>query len=117
MPTAREDLAPQVQAGCGRGEHDQVLLLQAKAAHARGWAVVARPGEDLLIALTDDLLLYSYQLKKKEGTQVNSFNCLMTISQALPLHSNRPKRMCSRYSCILSTALVSEGWTSVTGSL
>ena len=48
VPTAREDLAPQVQAGCGRGEHDQVLLLQAKAAHARGWAVVARPGEDLL---------------------------------------------------------------------
>ena len=28
------------------------------------------PTEDLLIALTDDLLLYSYQLKKKEGAQV-----------------------------------------------
>ena len=28
------------------------------------------PSEDLLIALTDDLLLYSYQLKKKEGAQV-----------------------------------------------
>ena len=41
------------------------------------------PGEDLLIALTDDLLLYSYQLKKKEGSQVNSFNCLMAIFQAL----------------------------------
>ena len=33
------------------------------------------PGEDLLIALTDDLLLYSYQLKKKEGSQVNSLVC------------------------------------------
>ena len=32
------------------------------------------PGEDLLIALTDDLLLYSYQLKKKEGSQVKSIN-------------------------------------------
>ena len=28
------------------------------------------PSEDLLIALTDDLLLFSYQLKRKEGAQV-----------------------------------------------
>ena len=47
VPTAREDLAPQVQAGCGRGEHDQELLLQTKAAHALGGVVAARPGEDL----------------------------------------------------------------------
>ena len=33
------------------------------------------PGEDLLVALTDDLLLYSYQLKKKEGSQqVTTYN-------------------------------------------
>ena len=32
------------------------------------------PSEDLLIALTDDLLLYSYQLKKKEGAQVKIGN-------------------------------------------
>ena len=33
------------------------------------------PTEDLLIALTDDLLLYSYQLKKKEGSQqVTAYN-------------------------------------------
>ena len=48
VPAAWEDLAPQVQAGCGRGEHDQELLLQTKAAHALGGVVAARPGEDLL---------------------------------------------------------------------
>ena len=57
VPTAREDLAPQVQAGCGRGEHDQVLLLQAKAAHARGWVVVARPGEDLPVDVVGVVLV------------------------------------------------------------
>ena len=37
------------------------------------------PTEDLLIALTDDLLLYSYQLKKKEGAQVRVNNGFLEI--------------------------------------
>ena len=42
------------------------------------------PSEDMLVALTDDLLLYSYQLKRKEGAQVkkNMFSILLH-----PFHS------------------------------
>ena len=42
------------------------------------------PSEDLLVALTDDLLLFSYQLKKKEGTHIkkNVFSILL-----YPFHS------------------------------
>ena len=67
MPTAREDLAPQVQAGCGRGEHDQVLLLQAKAAHARGWVVVARPGEDLPVDVVGVVLVLQLPHVRRES--------------------------------------------------
>ena len=67
VPTAREDLAPQVQAGCGRGEHDQVLLLQAKAAHARGWVVVARPGEDLPVDVVGVVLVLQLPHMRRES--------------------------------------------------
>ena len=67
MPTAREDLAPQVQAGCGRGEHDQELLLQAKATHARGGVVVARPGEDLPSVVVGVVLVLQLPHMRRES--------------------------------------------------
>ena len=55
------------------------------------------PTEDLLVALTDDLLLFSYQLKKKEGTHLkkNVFSILL-----YPFHSAGVKGLdiCIRYS-------------------
>ena len=81
VPTAREDLAPQVQAGCGRGEHDQVLLLQAKAAHARGWVVVARPGEDLPVDVVGVVLVLQLPHMRRESGAVPAIALVLPSAQ------------------------------------
>ena len=54
------------------------------------------PAEDLVVALTEDLLLFSYQLKKKEGAHIkrNVFSTLL-----YPFHSAGVKGLdiCIRY--------------------
>ena len=62
-------------------------LIQRPGESCQGYAIKSlsiNPTEDLLVALTDDLLLFSYQLKKKEGTHIkkNVFSILL-----YPFHS------------------------------
>ena len=54
------DFVPLVQGGCCRGEHDEELLLEAQAAHPRGWVVAAcpcqyLPGDGVSVALVFEL--------------------------------------------------------------
>ena len=43
MSAAAEDFRPLVEGGGAGGVHDEVLLLQAEAAHSGGCVVAARP--------------------------------------------------------------------------
>ena len=47
MPAAGVDLAPHVEGGHGRVEHDQVFFFEAQATHSRRGVEGACPGEDL----------------------------------------------------------------------
>lgn len=73
-------------------------LIQKAGDGCQGYIIKSlsiNPSEDLLVALTDDLLLFSYQLKKKEGSHIkkNVFSILL-----YPFHSAAVKGLdiCTR---------------------